>query len=171
LCIIAGLLFYSAAIRPLIDRREARAAQKVQLRTQRQNAARVSERIGVLRDHLVEMRKALDATPMQLAPAMHINRRIARLADLADRNGLKIDAIQPGKPTPTRRYEMIPIHLLGSGNYRTWAAFLHQLPQAFPDTSVDSFELSKNPGDPSAPAAFKIDLVWYAAPGGVGAQK
>ena len=171
LCVVAGLLFYFAAVRPLVGQRETRAVQQAQVETQRQNAARLSERTSLLQNRLAEVRKALNETPIQLAPAVHINRRIARLADLADQNGLTVDEIQPGKPTSTRQYEMIPIRLLGSGSYRTWAAFLHQLPRTFPDTSVRSFELSADPGDPSVPATFRIDLVWHAAAGGTRARK
>jgi len=162
-CLVAVLSFYLSGIRPILRRREGQAAQQQQLAAQRKNAIRLDERAAVVRDELEEAAKALAASRVQLQPARQINRRIARLADSASGNGLKLDQIHPGIATPGGKHVTIPIRLLGSGSYRAWAGFLHDLAVQFPDTSVHSFRLSADPENQTTAAEFQVDLVWFAA--------
>lgn len=163
LCIVGVLLFHLSGIRPILRRRENLVAQEQQLKAQRRSELTLDERAAALRDTLAGVRRALTESHVKLQPAGQINRRIARLADLASGSGLKVNQIQPGKASRRPKHVTVPIRLLGSGSYRAWAAFLHNLAEGFPDTSVHSFELSGNPGTRVAPAEFQIDLVWYAA--------
>lgn len=162
-CLVAMLLFYLSGVRPILHLREGQAAQQQQLEAQRSNAIRLYERAAAVRDELAKAAKVLRASHVQLQPASQINRRIAKLADRALGNGLKLDQIHPGKATQGGKHLTIPIRLQGSGSYRAWAGFLHDLALQFPDTSVHSFRLSADPGDLTADAEFQIDLVWFAA--------
>ena len=162
-CLVAMLLFYLSGIRPILRRREGRAAQEQQLAAQHKNATRLDQRAAVVRDELAGAAKALTASRVQLQPARQINRRIAKLADSASGNGLKLDQIHPGSTTQRGKHVTIPIRLLGSGSYRAWAGFLHDLAIQFPDTSVHSFRLSADPEDQTTAAKFQVDLVWFAA--------
>lgn len=161
-CLVAMLLFYLSGIRPILRRREGQAAQVQQLATQRKNAIRLYERAVVVRDELAEAAKVLKASHVQLQPAGQINRRIAKLADRASGNGLKLDQIHSGSATQGVKHLTIPIRLRGSGSYRAWAGFLHDLAVQFPDTSVHSFRLSADPRDQTTAANFQVDLVWFA---------
>lgn len=163
-CLVAMLLFYLSGIRPILHRREGQAAQEQQLAAQLENAIRLDERAAVVRDELAEAAKALEVGHIELQPARQINRRIAKLADRASGNGLKLDQIHPGSPTQAQggKHVTIPIRLRGSGSYRAWAGFLHDLAVQFPDTSVHSFRLSADPGDQAKAANFQVDLVWFA---------
>ena len=50
----------------------------------------------------------------------------------------------------------------GHGGYHDWIEFLAELPKAFPDTEVHSFDLAGDPADPSDRTDFHITLTWYA---------
>ena len=162
-CAVGLVIIYVAGALPMMRRQDDLAAQKAHVNTQRQNATMLGNRANMLRSNLAALRKSLGDHPIQLQPASRINRRIARLTDLAVRNGLSVDEVRPGKTVRSAQHAMVPIHLQGSGAYPTWSAFLHQLTETFQDTSIDSFELSGHPGSPSKPATFQIDLVWHAA--------
>ncbi len=163
--VLAGAAaFYCLAVQPLLNRREQQSVQQSQLELQRKNAALMTARAEDLKRKLAQARADLAQCPVKLEPASAVNTRIGRLADLAAQNGLKVDEIQPAEPTYGQDYGCLPIHLIGSGGFRTWTAFLHQLSSAFPDTSVDGFQLSGKPDDPSAPMTFQVDLVWCVQP-------
>ena len=162
-CLVAMLLFYLSGIRPMLHRRGGRAAQEQQLAAQRKNAISLDERAGAVRDQLARTAKALTDSRIELQPARQINRRIAKLSARASGNGLKLDQVHPGAATRSGKHVTIPIRLLGSGSYRAWAGFLHDLAVGFPDTSVHSFSLSTDPENQARAAEFQVDLVWFAA--------
>ena len=165
-CVLGLVIIHVIGTRPMMRRQDDLAAQTAHVNAQRQNVTMLGNRASVLRGKLTAVRTTLrDYVPIQLQPASRINRRIAKLTDLAVRNGLSVDEIRPGETVRSAQHTMVPIHLRGSGAYPTWSAFLHQLTETFQDTSVDSFELSGHPGSPSKPATFQIDLVWHASAG------
>ena len=162
-CLVAMLLFYLSGIRPILRRRKGQAAQEQQLAAQRKNVTRMGELADAVRGRLAGAAEALKARRVELQPARQINRRIARLSDRASGNGLKLDQIHPGTATQGGKHVTIPIRLLGSGDYRAWAGFLHDLAVRFPDTSVHSFSLSTDTESQATAAEFQVDLVWFAA--------
>jgi len=159
-----GLLFYWSAVRPVLAAQENHAAQEAQLANQRENAALAAARAEDLKSKVSTARTALSKCAVQLAPAVNVNSRIGQLTELATQQGLKVDEIQPAEATYCRNYGSVPIRLNGSGEYRTWAAFLHQMPKNFPDISVDSFQLTGKPDTPGSQVEFRVNLVWFVAP-------
>jgi len=101
---------------------------------------------------------------VQLESAAAVNARIGKLTDLATRNDLKVDEVQPAEASYGKDYGCVPIRLMGSGTYRTWTTFLHQLAQSFPDISVDSFELLVKAKRAQRAAGVPVNLVWYVRP-------
>ena len=88
--------------------------------------------------------------------------RIARLTNLAAGAGLNVNEILPGSAVSGERFDSVPVRMNATGSYPTCVAFLCKLTETFPDTSVDSFELSGNPQRPQDPAEFHVDLIWHA---------
>ena len=164
-CLLGALPFCLAGTNPLLRPRVSVADQRAELEALSKTAARLASAIAAQQKILSEMRAALAEGAVQLAPARDVNRRIARLTEIAARTGLEVDEVLPGKARTHPKYDTVPFHVLASGDYPTCVAFLSELRETFPDTSVGSFELSGNPEDPKAPAKFRIDLCWYAAGG------
>lgn len=164
LCIAAAAAFYFFGLSPLLSARQDAEHHEAKVAAKRATAAELSGDLarqhGVLRD----AERELAESPLQLAAASDVNARIARVADLARSCGLKLDVIVPGMPQRGKRFETVPIHLTGTGNYRTCVTMLHRLRQTFPDTTVTSLDLSADPADRQAVAQFTIGLLWHAAP-------
>jgi len=162
-CAILVGLGYVAGIRPLLVHRSDTAEENTRLATQRREGAELADTIAALKDQLAGIERDLAESTVRLAPAHQVNRRIARMADLAADCGVKIDEIQTGNPVAGARYQTIPIRLVGQKSYPACVTLLRRFREAFPDTAVASFELSRNPADPASPAKFQIDLLWYAS--------
>lgn len=163
-----ALLLFFAGVRPMLARQEAYRASRKRVDTHCTEAESLAKSRRSLAAELAAVSKALAEHPVELRSVLHLNRRIGELSHLAIGCGLKIQEMEPGTPTGTAQHELVPIRLLGSGTYRTWAAFLHHLTETFPDTAVRSFEVFGNPAEPGTAARFRVNLMWYAARGGPG---
>jgi len=170
-CVTFTLLIYFLGLAPLLDARTDLAAEQGTLSQQRQKSSHSEAAVAALKARLAEVEQALTKIQVRLHPARHVNQRIAQVAELAISNGLKIDDVQLGHSSGTSRYTSIPIALAGSGTYRTCTQFLHRLNQALPDTGVTVLELWGNPRSDIEAAAFRMELIWYAAPAGSGPEK
>jgi len=162
-CAILVGLGYVVGVRPLLAHQSHVAEQKAHLATQRRDAVELADTVAALKDELVGVERDLAGSTVRLAPAYQVNRRIARVADLAADCGVKIDEIETGIPVTGPRYKIIPIHLVGRKSYPACVMLLRRLRQTFPDTAVASFELSRDPADPASAARFQIDLLWFAS--------
>ena len=163
-CIAATLVFHFMGIRPLLERYSKSESYQAALSAQRGIAKDLAASADDMEENMGDAQKALDESPFHLRPANDVNNRIAQMAALANGCGLKLDEIQPGSPESGLRYETVPIHLAGTGNYRTCVALLHRMRQTFPDTTVIALELTGRPADPESPARFQLELLWHAAP-------
>ena len=170
-CLVFTLLVYFAGIRPVLGKRAHAADNRVRLNAQRRKCSELASVVVALRRQLAATQKALASSTIRLQPPSRVNQRIAGIADLAAKSGLKIDATHLGPSSSTPRYTAVPITLAGTGTYRTCITFLRRLNQAFPDTCVTMSDLSANPADPTGEAAFRFQLLWYAAPAGGSAKE
>lgn len=164
LCLAVTAALYFFALGPMISARRDAETYEAKVAAQRATAADLSRELASEHAVLRDVEHELAESPLQLASASDVNTRIAGMADLARECGLKLDVIVPGMPSKGKRFETVPIHLSGTGNYRTCVAMLHRLRQKFPDTTVTSVKLSADPADQQAAARFSIDLLWHAAP-------
>jgi Tfp pilus assembly protein PilO len=166
----AGGLFYWTAVRPISSLQQRRDAQRVVLVSKQRDASASSSRVANLQSRLTTVQAAVSQCTIQLEPASNINGRIGRLTELATKQGLKVDEIRPAEVSFGHNYGWVPIRLLGSGGYRTWTEFLHQLPKTFPDVAVETFQLTGKPEEPG-PVNFQVSLIWFVAPQPSLAQK
>ena len=164
LCLVATGAFYFIGLGPLLSQREDAATHQAKINAQRSIALDLKRSLTQDRARLAGAEHELAQSPLQLAPATDVNKRISLMTDLARKCGLKLDVVLPGVPSKGHRYEMVPIHISGTGNYRTCVSLLHRLRQEFPDTTVTSLNLSADPADTKAVARFSIDLLWHASP-------
>jgi Tfp pilus assembly protein PilO len=162
ICVVATLAVYLGGAKPLMRNHEHLVAQQEQLRTQQRHVARLEDALTALREHLQTVRRALDDSTLRLKPLSSLNQHVAEISALATRNDLRIDDIQTGVAQTGTHYEAVPVHLAGSGTYRTCTTFLNRLRQTLPDTSVSSFSLTTTAGGSAGLGMFRIDLQWHA---------
>ena len=163
LCVVMAILGYYWGIRPVVQRHKTVVEQERQLKTNHKNLGELTGIISSLKDKLTTVSKALADSPIELQSAYSVNPRIARLTELADGSGIKIDKIQPGRPISGSRFQTVPIYLAGSGSFPAFVTLLSRLGETFADTAVVSFDLTANPAQAAITAEFQIDLLWYAA--------
>lgn len=162
--LVLGGAFYYFAVQPMVDFRQCQAAQQARLENQRSSTRELVTKAQAIRTTLTQTRTELKACPLQLESFTELNAKIQKLVSLATGNELKVDQILPAEPTYGRDFGTVPVRLAGSGGYRTWTFFLHQLSQQFPDMAVRSFELSGKPDAPNTPMDFRVNLEWHIAP-------
>ncbi|MDD4891469.1 MAG: type 4a pilus biogenesis protein PilO [Phycisphaerae bacterium] len=162
--VAAAGLFYWLGVSPVVSLREQRTAQQSQLDAQKRTVAQNAARLNEVKQALASTRKTFDDLAVHLEPAANINTRISRLTELAGQNKLKIDEVHPAEPVYGPDYGSVPIVLDGSGTFGTWAAFLRDLAKSFPDTAVDTFQLTRKSDELSSPVQFHVNLVWYVSP-------
>lgn len=163
LCVLVALPLCFARINPLLRARTYASEQMAKLEALRQTEASLVKSLARERSRLSKLYKALKTEKIQLDSAGNVNQRIAKLADLAERLGLAMNEVMPGQAARAGPYDAVPVSLLVSGKYPTCVAFLRKLKETFPDTSVDSFELSSKSGKSSGTAEFRLKLLWYTA--------
>ena len=161
LCVLAALPFCFARVNPMLRPKSYIAEQKARLESLRKSHAELAAAASRRENRLIQTRRALSREKIQLQSAGSVNRRLAKLTDLAESTGLKVDEILPGESTRTGPYETVPVELRASGAYPTCVRFLRKLKETFPDTAVGSFELAGTPQQPGEPAEFHVDLLWY----------
>jgi Tfp pilus assembly protein PilO len=161
----AALTFaaYLAGAEPLLDRRQQVVECSEQLNQARQQHRNLLGSNREMKSKLSGVEQALEKAEVSLQPARLVNQRIAALTALANEVGLEVQSINTSVLIPGLRFSQLPIRVISTGDYRTSAAFLHRLPQAFRDMSVAGFDLSDNPTYPKA-AGFSVQLIWYVKP-------
>jgi hypothetical protein len=117
-----------------------------------------------MHSQLAAAKASLAHNPIHLEDASRMNRRLARINELAAGRGLRVQGVDPGAINRGTRYQTIDIKLAGSGGYLGCVQFLRDLHDQFPDTAVSAFRLSGNPQETDQPASFAFDLRWYASP-------
>lgn len=164
--------FYWLAVKPVLASRDQFEVMKSKVTGQERNASQVAARQERIRNALVTASQALQAVDPHLEPATNVNSRISRLTGLAAKNDLKIDEVHPSEPGYCSDFGTVRVALNGRGCFASWEHFLHELAQSFPDTAIESFQLSGKPDGLVTPIEFQVSLVWYVSPRGqVLAQK
>ncbi|MEE9131440.1 MAG: hypothetical protein V3T84_15595 [Phycisphaerales bacterium] len=158
-----GLLSLGAfliVVRPISHAAIARDATQSELADQRTFAAQIEDVRKQLKQEVGFVQQAREASWVHLEPLRLLNSRMAQIVDLAAAQNLVIDQSWSRETESGEQFQMIPINVSGTGSYSDCAAFLHELHEHLHDVRVTAFELS---GNPSSPAHFQFDLVWYAA--------
>lgn len=164
LCLGLTALVYFIGVHPMLSKQVESANRRSELREQRAEAGELQTMLTQLKRELAVVERTLSESPLRLEPTSAINERLAQITDLAARSGLKLNETQPGKTSPGRHFDTVPIVLSGAGTYSTCSAFLHQMHLSFPDMGVTSFSIDGDPTTGQSTASFRFTLAWFAAP-------
>ncbi len=162
-CVALTFAAYFVFVRPTYEGKAEHDLLRAQFieQTQLVQHARVS--LSALKQQLSEADSALRDQPLRLEPATLVNHRLAKLADLAETCGLELHQMKPDTPRSGKRYDLVPIVLTGSGDYRRVTLFIRRVHESFADIGVTRFGLkASNAG--SHQAQFNLSLAWYAMP-------
>lgn len=133
---------YFMQVQPLVEHNAAHASQITQLEAEQKKLPGTKRTMQTMRVQLDKVETTIAQTNLKLEPANQLNERLARLTEIANKNNLQLDEIEPGKPTAQGQFETIDIRLAGKGGYRDCARFLRSLHEQLPDTSAVSFDLT-----------------------------
>jgi len=162
-CLFVTALSYLSLVRPVLERQEE-SGHLVPLLSQKEQAvqdARAS--LAALRRSMDDTQAALEDQPLRLESQDRVNSRLARLADLASQAGLEIHQMLPEQARAGERYNVVPIMLSGSGDYRKVTRFMRDVHESFADVAVVGFDLSSGRAEPGQ-ARFEVGLAWYTMP-------
>lgn len=170
---VGAALWFGVVQRAIHERREAGEQQALVAQLE-DEAAQGARQLAAKRVQSAALEKQLASMTLRLLPSGALNQRLGQLTALASEveraagAKFKLEQITPGEPVRGARSTAVPIRLTGSAGYGEAADLLARLRAAFPDTGVSGFSVARSVEDPGAVGAFRMDLVWYAAPGGPG---
>jgi len=165
-CAVLAAVAYLAGIRPLLEKRVAVAESRQQLNARRKEYSASQATVAGLRRQLEQVRADLSKIRVRLQSLRSQNARVARMTELANECGLKLDNVGIGEPLSTPRYVAVPITLVGRGAYADCVRFLKRLNRLSRDVGVVGLELSDDPSNATGTCAFEFRLLWHAAPTG-----
>jgi len=170
LCLGITAVGYLAVIQPILDVRATRRSERSELAAKQEQLTRHTITVSSLSKDLANLKKAAGELPaIQALPLQQSNQRLADLTHLAAQANLNVDELRTAAVVQCDRFQVVPIHLSGTGAFQKCSSFLHQVRQAFPDTAVSALTIARQPGMPAEDATFRIQLSWYAAaPGRAG---
>jgi hypothetical protein len=163
ICAGASVAFYLLTVAPLARQRRVEARQVNELETRREEIAALEISIARGRERLEQIQQESQDRSIHLDAVTEINKRIARLTEFFSAQDLTVDDIQTSTPCPGPDCSVVPVSVVGRGDFVGSARFLHGLGATFPDMSVVRIDLQGAPA-PRAPHRFRFDLFWYAAP-------
>lgn len=163
-CVLLGALWYVAGVGPLAQARAEHREMSKTLAQKQEEAEKLASDEREFARALAKVNAEMESATIRLLPADQINSRLGALTGLAQQVGLTLNEIKPGTPGPAAQFTPVPIRITGTGSFGGVAAFLHQLRERFPDTGVARFDLRGDPEGIDRPAAYSVDMVWYAAP-------
>lgn len=171
LAVFAGLslLFIFGVVMPLALRDRQATAQIEAAARQRQRANAVATQIREAKDELDRAQTRLLASPIQIKPTAAMNERLAVLIGLAGENGLKLGDLKPGEAVRAKRFDLVPVRLVGRGGFVQVTTFLRQMHERMPDVAVCGFKLTGSPETDNAIGGCELELRWIAQPTGSGA--
>lgn len=163
----------AAGVRPLVAHRVAAHELSAAMMQARDRSDAARAQLGTVRERAAMLNRDLAAHAVQLRPATALNEQLGAVTALAQRAGLRVQQVSPGKAGAGARYTTVPVRVTGSGTYPAVASFLAALHEHEPTTAVAGVTIhgeggGTGPVSPAAgsarAAAFTLDLVWYALP-------
>ena len=158
------LVAYFVGLAPMQQRRADVQERRRELTQKSVQSNELAGQARLLGGRAANLRRELEQNALRLQPINQLNQRLAEVTAAAAECGLDVNDIRPGVSISGARHTLVPIDLAGSGSYRNCVEFLHRFHGKFADSGVASFELTRNPVDPSAPTTFHFNIIWYVEP-------
>jgi Tfp pilus assembly protein PilO len=121
-----------------------------------------------LDSQIARIEQEVQSTRIKLEPASQVNQRLAAITRVAERSGLRIDLLEPGRidggGDGKQSFGMQAIRMSGQGRYRNCHAFMRRLRSELPDLSIQGFTLISDGGANSPAVTFTMDLIWFTEP-------
>lgn len=157
------VLAYAWIVRPHHDRQqEARQLNEAAL-AERAEAENLDEQYRALQGAMDRRREALAANPLKLGDRGELNRRIAALIELAERQGVEVLQLQPGEVTAGEHYDLLRLRLESVATFGQYLSMLDELHASFADMSVVALDLSSPPRAEAPRPRGGIELVWFTS--------
>lgn len=161
-CVAVSAIAWFALAAPTLEQLGQRRDREAELTESRHKATELARNLADARREMKVLSHQIATDAIELQPASEVNQRLAALTSLATNNGLSLNEVRPGSPAEVSRYQVLPIHLTGAGDYPSCAAFLHGLHEAYTDVGLSSLEaLNSDTSGESSRLNFQIELVWY----------
>jgi Tfp pilus assembly protein PilO len=166
LAAVLGLtaIAYFGQVAPTIQNNELAKAQAIELVSQQTKSRDLERTVRTTGDQLESVRQAIAKNSLQLESASELNKRLARLTDLASENHLQVDTIESGETHDYDRYSTVSIRLAGHGTYRNCQAALANLRSTMPDVGVVSMVMNSGGVTTDTAATFTFELLWHTQP-------
>jgi Tfp pilus assembly protein PilO len=168
--IVVGLavVAYFAQIAPVRGRHDQAKADSMELAQQQSKQRELDRTLRNTKDQLDVALRETASAQLRLEAATELNRKLARLTELASQHTLQVDSIESGATTQGDKYAATSIRLGGRGSYRNCSVMLHEIRAAMPDIGVVSVQMSSvSPGvngNSATTANFVFELLWYTTP-------
>ena len=153
---------YLFGVAPLLERHANLAQQQQEMAAARLKSMETAHTLASVRDQSARVERQFTDSPLRLQPPAQLNQRLALLNELAAESGALLDDLQPGKAVDGPQFGSLSIHVVGTGTYTTFAAFLRRLRERCPDSGITAFDISCSPSaEQEAAAKFSFELAWY----------
>ena len=162
-CLLLSLVSYTTIIAPMSRTAADISTLESKLMVEQQRSDTVERTRRRFQRALARLEEDLGATALDLEPVNRLNRRLARIVELASASGLQIHETRSGTTTCGPYYATVPLDLTGEGSYPNCAVFLHLLSEELPDVAVLEFDLTGDVGRLRAEPGFQFRFAWYAA--------
>lgn len=158
----ATAIAYFAGVRPMAQAKEATREQFAAARQMDQNREQRDRDLRAANAEQLKLAAERDEIGLVLEPETNINKRLARLTELAEQAGLKVTQLTPGKAVSGKRSRMVPIAVAGRGGYAQAGAFLALVHEQMRDTAVARLAMASTPENADQPADCAVQLIWHA---------
>ncbi|MHC5002486.1 MAG: hypothetical protein ACYTJ0_05125 [Planctomycetota bacterium] len=163
-CAAMAFAAYLFVVQPVAEQQTSLQNIRAQWDAQRRRSNELGHERRMLIQELQAAQDKLELGDVKLHSIDRLNTRVADLTGLAADCSLVLHKTSSGLTISGGLYDMVSIHLAGSGDFGSAARFLHGLRDRMPDTGVVGLRLSGNPRDTNMPVSYEFDLVWYTAP-------
>ncbi|MEX0886573.1 MAG: type 4a pilus biogenesis protein PilO [Phycisphaeraceae bacterium] len=163
-CLALAALVFVVGVMPLLEQRRQQRQTRQHLAHQHQQVETTQATLSNMRDRQRDLERSLEQYPLRLEPIDNLNRRLARITEVANHAGLQLDRLRPGRAQAGEHFQQIPVAVTGHGPYDALALFLHNAREQLPDVALRHIDIQGRP-DPGAQTSFTLELTWYAAPG------
>lgn len=169
--IAATAAAYITGIHPILSARAQERADGVAVASRREALAALDIQQQSIHARVIEHRRRLEQTPINLQPASELNNLAARLAELAEATGLQVSELAPGTLRTEGSLAVIPIRFVAEAAPHAALSFFEVLFDQVPELVVSRMDMAAvqiaGQGDDQSSGSrtrLAIEFSWYAVP-------